>query len=302
VTIIVNGGTSPFTYQWNNGTTTQNLNNQLAGTYTVTITDANNCTTIGSYTITDQSAFHASASGPSDICMGELAMLIADSVAGAMYQWYVDGQVLTGSNTNIYLTPASGSYTVTVSNSCGTFTSDSMVIKVHTVDNISVSPNVIICPGESTQLSATGGVSYEWNPSAGLSYSNISNPIATPDTTTHYIVTITDDYGCKATAEVEVGVLCDTLIIPSGFSPDNDVINDAFVIKGIEHYPGNKIWIYNRWGNLVYKAHDYNNEWDGVSNVSGIYIGKRVPVGTYFYVLDLNNQTKPRQGYIVMKY
>ena len=72
--------------------------------------------------------------------------------------------------------------------------------------------------------------------------------------------------------------------------------------QGLENYPGNKIWIYNRWGNLVYKASDYANKWDGVSNVSGIYIGKKVPSGTYFYVLDLNNNTKPIQGYVVLKY
>ena len=302
ITINVNGGTSPFSYQWNNGNTTQNLNNQAAGTYTVTVTDANNCTTNGSFVITDQSALNANAAGPSDICIGELAMLVADSIPGATYQWYIDGQILTGSNSNIFITPAAGSYTVTVSNSCGTFTSDSMVIKVHTIDNISISPNVIICPGESTQLNVTGGVSYEWTPTNGLSYANIPNPIASPTVTTQYVVTITNEYGCKTTGEIQVGVLCDTLIIPSGFSPNEDVINDAFVIKGIEHYPGNKIWIYNRWGNLVYKAHEYNNGWNGVSNVSGIYIGKKVPAGTYFYVLDLNNKTKPLQGYIVMKY
>jgi gliding motility-associated-like protein len=118
---------------------------------------------------------------------------------------------------------------------------------------------------------------------------------------THYSVIITNEYGCSTTAYIDIG-MCDTLIIPSGYSPNGDVINDAFVIKGIEHYPGNKIWIYNRWGNLVYKAHDYDNKWDGYSNVSGIFIGKRVPAGTYFYVLDLNNHEKPLQGYVVVRY
>jgi gliding motility-associated-like protein len=302
VNITVNGGSSPFTYQWNNGATTQNLSNVGAGTYTVTVTDLGGCTTQGNYVVTDNSSFSAGAAGPTDICIGELVMLIADSVPGATYQWYMNGQLLGGATDNIFITPAAGSYTVTVTNSCGSFTSDSIVVKVHTIDNISVSPNVIICPGESTQLLATGGVSYEWTPINGLSYTNIPNPIATPDTTTHYTVTITNDFGCKTTALVQVAVMCDSLIIPSGYSPNGDAVNDAFVIKGIENYPGNKIWIYNRWGNLVYKAHDYDNKWDGYSNVSGIYIGKKVPSGTYFYVLDLNNNTKPLQGYIVLRY
>ncbi|HKR04723.1 MAG TPA: gliding motility-associated C-terminal domain-containing protein [Bacteroidia bacterium] len=301
VTISINGGTAPFTYQWSNGAISQNLNNQSAGIYTVTVTDANGCSTTGSYVITDNSAFQASADGPSEVCMGEPVTLIANSVTGAAYQWYYNGQVLGGANSNVLVTPMGGTYFVTVSNACGNFTSDSIVVKVHQVENISTSPNVIVCRGESTQLNATGGVSYEWTPASGLNYTNIPNPIATPLQATQYVVTITNEFGCSTTAAIEVG-MCDTLIIPSGYSPNNDVINDAFVIKGIERFPGNKIWIYNRWGNMVYKAHDYDNKWDGYSNVSGMFIGKRVPAGTYFYVLDLNNHQKPLQGYVVVRY
>ena len=301
VTISINGGSAPFTYQWNNGATSQNLNNQLAGTYTVIVTDANGCSTTGSYVITDNSSFNANADGPTDVCIGDPVTLVANSVTGANYQWYYNGQVLGGANNNVLITPMGGVYYVTVTNSCGSFTSDSIIVKVHQIDNVSTSPNVIVCQGEGTQLYATGGVTYEWSPAAGLNYTNISNPVATPMQATHYSVIITNEFGCSTTAYIDIGI-CDTLIIPSGYSPNGDVINDAFVIKGIEHYPGNKIWIYNRWGNLVYKGHDYDNKWDGYSNVSGIFIGKRVPAGTYFYVLDLNNHEKPLQGYVVVRY
>ena len=302
VTINPNGGTTPYIYNWSNGATTQNLNNISAGNYTVTITDAMGCTTMGSYTVTDYSTFSANAVGPTTVCLGELVTMVADSIPGASYQWYLNGQLLGGATYNIFVTPAGGSYTVTITHPCGTFTSDSINVTVHTIDNIIISPNVILCPGESTQINASGGTSYEWTPADGLDYTNVPNPIATPGQTTVYTVTVTNEFGCKTTGTVEIGVLCDTLIIPSGFSPNGDGVNDGFEIVGIEHYPGNKIWIYNRWGNLIFKTHDYSNNWSGQSNVSGLYIGKKVPSGTYFYILDLNNKTKPLQGYIVLRY
>lgn len=302
VTININGGVAPYVYQWSNGATTQNLANQGAGTYSVTVTDANGCSAAGSYVITDNSSFQANAAGPSTVCIGELVTLVADSVPGATYQWYMNGQILGGATYNMFVTPAAGSFTVSITNACGTFTSDAIVVTVNTIEDVSISSNVIICPGESTQLSASGGIEYTWTPVTGLDYANVPNPVASPSTTTQYVVTVANAAGCKTSAEVLVTVLCDTLIIPSGFSPNSDNVNDGFVIEGIDHYPGNKIWIYNRWGNLVYKAHDYENKWDGLSNVSGIYIGKKVPAGTYYYVLDLNNNTKPLSGYIVLRY
>jgi len=301
VSISATGGTSPYTYLWNNGATSQNLSGLSQGNYSVTVTDANGCTAVSSYTVSDVSAFNANANGPTTVCVGELVTMVADSIPGATYQWYLNGQTLVGATYNVFVTPAAGNYTVTINHPCGTYTSDTIRVTVNTIASISVSPNVIICPGESTQLTASGGVTYTWIPYSGLDYSNVPNPIATPDTTTTYQVEITNEFGCKATGEVLVTVLCDTLIIPSGYSPNDDGVNDGFVIKGIEHYPGNRIWIYNRWGNMVFKAKGYKNEWNGISNVSGIYIGKKVPNGTYYYVLDLNNGTKPLNGYVVVR-
>ena len=296
------GGTAPYTYNWTNGANTQNLTNVPQGSYTVVITDANGCTAQSEFTVTDLSAFNAQADGPTTICVGNLAYLIADSIPGATYQWYLNGQTLGGAIYPHFVTPVAGSYTVTIQHACGTFTSQPINITVNSAANITVSPNVIICPGESTQLLASGGVNYTWTPATGLDYPNVPNPVASPATSTTYTVEVENAEGCRASAQVLVTVFCDTLIIPSGYSPNNDGVNDGFVIVGIEKYPDNKIWIYNRWGNLVYKESGYKNEWNGYSNVSGIYIGKKVPAGTYFYVLDLGNDQKPRQGYIVLRY
>jgi gliding motility-associated-like protein len=115
-------------------------------------------------------------------------------------------------------------------------------------------------------------------------------------------VLITNEFGCSTIVSVTVAAACDTLFVPNGFSPNADGTNDGYVIDNIDKYPGNKLWVYNRWGNLVYKRKNYNNDWDGVSNVSGIFIGKKVPPGTYFYILDLNNESKPITGYLIIRY
>ncbi len=295
------GGTAPYQYQWSQGGTIQQITNLPQGTYTVTVTDDNGCTSEYQVTVGDISEFHAKADGPTTVCVGDLVTLLADSIDGATYQWYLNGQILGGATYPVFVTPAAGFYSVSISHPCGEFHSDTIEVNVQSMTNVSLSPNVIICPGESTQLSASGGASYLWSPATGLDFTTVSNPIASPTLTTSYNVEITSEHGCKTNGQVIVTVMCDTLIIPSGYSPNDDGINDAFVIKGIEHYPGNMIWIYNRWGNLVYKARSYKNNWDGLSNVTGIYIGKRVPAGTYFYVLNLGDGTKPRTGYIVLR-
>jgi len=91
---------------------------------------------------------------------------------------------------------------------------------------------------------------------------------------------------------------CD-LTIPTGFSPDGDGINDFFVIEGIQGYPNASITIFNRWGNKVFEStNGYNNDWDG-TNQFGMTVGDRnLPVGTYFFVLDLGDGSEVIKGYV----
>ena len=83
------------------------------------------------------------------------------------------------------------------------------------------------------------------------------------------------------------------------FSPNSDGDNDLFLISCIENYPNNKLEVYNRWGNIVYQAKGYSNTWDGTSNGRvTINEAKELPVGTYYYVLDLGDGSKPKTGWI----
>lgn len=300
IQVVPAGGAGSYTYMWNTGATTPTLLNQQPGNYLVTVTDANGCEVTQTYVIADQSVLTISVND-AEICMGEMATMGCDSIPGATYQWYYNGAKLNGTNTPRFVTPVAGTYMLSITTACGTYNSNPVDITVKTLSNVSISNNVIICAGENTQLMAGGGKDYQWSPAGSLNNPNISNPVAAPVTTTIYTVVIKDNYGCTASASVTVTVLCDTLEIPNGFSPNGDGINDVFVIDGIERFAGNVLFIYNRWGNLVYKKKEYANEWDGRANVNGVMFGEELPNGTYYYILDLNKEQKPVNGFVVLR-
>ncbi|GAA4232068.1 hypothetical protein GCM10022291_05930 [Postechiella marina] len=85
------------------------------------------------------------------------------------------------------------------------------------------------------------------------------------------------------------------------FTPNGDGINETLHIDCIERHPNNTLEIYNRWGYIVYRKKGYTNAngWDGTSNGRAIIEKhKKLPVGTYFYVLDLKDNSKPKTGWI----
>ncbi|MXV16165.1 Ig-like domain-containing protein [Hufsiella ginkgonis] len=92
---------------------------------------------------------------------------------------------------------------------------------------------------------------------------------------------IAGDVSPSATTPVDLKI--NPLFIPGGFSPNNDGINDKFVIQNALD---KKISVefYNRWNNLVYKSKDYKNDWEG-QVTQGIHLGDTVPAGTYYYII-----------------
>lgn len=94
-----------------------------------------------------------------------------------------------------------------------------------------------------------------------------------------------------------------TLFIPGGFSPDGDLKNDVFVIKGLSTVIENNLTVYNRWGNKVYTKDNYDNTWDGHPNVSGTFGSEKLPPGTYYYILEFKGgDLKPIPGFVVIQY
>jgi gliding motility-associated-like protein/uncharacterized repeat protein (TIGR01451 family) len=99
------------------------------------------------------------------------------------------------------------------------------------------------------------------------------------------------------------------LVIPTGFSPNDDGIQDKWRIKCLERYPDARVEIYNRSGNRVFEKEHFGNSdvhgesnawWDGYSTQKGAFGNNKLPNGTYYYILFLNDGNKPLNGYLFL--
>ncbi len=136
------------------------------------------------------------------------------------------------------------------------------------------------------------------NPANGIAYINNDRSITySPDPGfCDETVPETFDYelcnvnGCD-TATVSVLVNCGGVKVYNGFSPNNDGINDSFVIDGALESPGNKLSVYNRWGLLVFQTDNYQNDWQGT------WQNTQLTEGTYFYLFD-DGKGNRHTGYV----
>ncbi|MFT6868131.1 MAG: gliding motility-associated-like protein [Cyclobacteriaceae bacterium] len=88
-----------------------------------------------------------------------------------------------------------------------------------------------------------------------------------------------------------------------GFTPDGDGNNDSFYIQDIENYPNNVVQIFNRWGNKIFEVKGYDNQnkaWRSESSFGLVPGVNTVPSGTYYYLIDLGDGSKPVAGFVVV--
>lgn len=89
-------------------------------------------------------------------------------------------------------------------------------------------------------------------------------------------------------------VIAQNLAIPNTFTPNGDGINDTWEIKSLENYPNCTVAVYNRWGEKLYSSVGYSIPWDGT------YKGIKLPVGAYYYIINLNNGVKAISGWVAI--
>ncbi|MBJ6119103.1 gliding motility-associated C-terminal domain-containing protein [Pontibacter sp. BT310] len=228
-------------------------------------------------------------------CSGSSVTLKATGKEGRL-EWYASassGEVLAVGNTftTPVLTHTTTYYVQEVTSSCA---SDRTPVKVTVMEpSADAGPDRTIIKGRSITLEASGGDSYSWSPAASLNNPNIANPVATPEKTTTYIVTITTAGGCTFTDEVTVTVL-PFVEIPNTFTPNRDGINDTWEIANLKKYPNCKVQVFNQWGTMVFQSNGYQAPWDGRYN------GQELPLATYYYVIQLEPSEKPLTGSITI--
>ncbi|MBX7094717.1 MAG: gliding motility-associated C-terminal domain-containing protein [Flavobacteriales bacterium] len=326
---ICNGETSTITASGSGANITYNIydaSGNLLGTSPLTVTptvgttnyfveavNQNGCTNLGGQeqiSITVNANPNASAGNDVQICPNTSTILTASG--GGTYNWE------TGETTaSISVNPTSNTYySVTVTNAQGCSASDSVLVSIYNAGSIDAN-------NDSTYVENTSSVSINTslndigNPGTIGIINNSSNGTYTVNGTTitydpndNFIGYDTITY---VICDAFCSDFCDTAIVvfrvteeiiinvPGGFSPNGDGINDNFVITGLEKYPENELYIYNRWGELVFQAKPYTNNWNGQSNTNRILFGEDVVDGTYFYVLKLNDTLEPLRGSLELR-
>ena len=214
INITVSGGTSPYTYLWSNGATTEDISGLAAGTYTVTITDANGCTTNLPFTVeTNNVTITATPVVTNTTCtasIGAINITVSGGTSPYTYLWS------NGATTEDISGLAAGNYTVTITDANGCTTN--MPITVGT-DNVTITATPVVTNTTCTasigaiNITVSGGTSpytYLW-----------SNGATTEDLTGlaagTYTVTITDANGCTTnlpfTVETDMSTITATPVV-----------------------------------------------------------------------------------------
>ncbi|MEI6411648.1 MAG: gliding motility-associated C-terminal domain-containing protein, partial [Bacteroidota bacterium] len=271
--IVLDAGVSNASYAWSNGAPTKTITVGQSGVYTVTVTAAGCGVGVDSIVV-NQIQLNVDAGEDMSICAGDTLQL--EGSGGGTLLWS-PGNLVSNPNIATPFFTGNSSATLTLTATEGICSLQDVVeINVTPVPNASVlTKDTTINAGASVQLTGLGTGSILWSPAAGLSCTDCLNPVAKPDSTTTYTLTVTNAAGCSARASVTVTVTppdCDPQL-PNVFTPNGDSVNDSFQPIGavIESFD---LTVYNRWGQQVYAG---NAAWDGRANKTD------VPSDVYVY-------------------
>lgn len=290
------GGTPGYTYNWTGSSTavTEDLTNVFVGTYSVQITDANGCTKDTSITLTASLVVVSIAGNDSTFCQnGSFTLDGSGSIGSTTYQWIeLPGNTVVGNTPTISINPATGTNTYVLIASDGSCASnDTIVLTSNALPVVDAGPFVTISVLSTTVIGGSPtcptGVTYSWSPSGTLDNASGTNPTASNTVTTQYTVTVTDGNGCVNFDTVTVNIYPEIRIV-NGFSPNSDGKNDVWIIENIAQFPDCTVEVYNRWGEQLFYSKGYAIPWDGR------FKGKDLPVGTYYYVINLNHPNYPK--------
>ena len=296
VDLTVAGGTAPYSFLWDNGETTEDLGNVVAGDYNVIVTDARGCTFTGMSTVTQPAeALTGSILSQTNInCGGAANGSITAAGSGGIlpYEFSLNNGPFQLSGVFDGLDAASYTITVRDANLCTVEVTALLTEPVTlTVNHTKVDASCPDAADGSITLTIAGGV-----PPYSIIWSdgdiNASRTKLLPGT---YSVVVTDMNGCTVPDNIVVDYTGTTgcLEIPTIITPNNDGYNDTWIIKNIDLFPDAEVFVFNRWGERVFHTKNLlANPWDGTSD------GKQLPTDSYHYVLHLNSGSESRSGVI----
>ncbi|MBI2968985.1 MAG: PKD domain-containing protein [Bacteroidetes bacterium] len=287
--LILDAGNPGSTYFWSTSATTQTLTVKSADTYWV-IVSIGSCSAAGLITVNFGNPA-VKLGNDTSLCQGNNLQLDA-TTPGATYLWS------TGDYSSFINITKQGIYAVTVTvGSCEI--SDSIQVNFIPLPSILAFHDTTIIRGQSVQLGISGGIfiSYNWSPSSLLNNSTIANPIANPQQTTTYYVTVIDSNGCEANDSVIVYVIEAeiNIYIPNAFAPGCKCEDDKFRIYG-NYIKAMELHIFDRWGERVYEYKGSPLPSGGAGGGlgwDGTYLGEKMNAGVYIYYLKYSTVDNP---------
>ena len=281
---------SGWTYIWSDGSTGSDFNVSVPGTYAVTVTSVHNCSVSDSITISYGTEPQIDIAGLDSVyCLSDPDVSLLGSPPGGLFSG-------SGINGNFFSPSTAGEgrhevkYTYTDSVGC--------VWPGKTQTRVVTPPSPANAGSDQSletfteRIQLTGSIPDSasqgtWTLISGeASLSDPSNPmciLSQLGSSTYTLNWQITSAHCPATND-EVNITVGSFVIPNGFSPNGDGVNDRFVIHGLENLQSARFQVFNRWGSLVFESQPYRNTWNGESE------GGPLPDDTYFYTLNLGEK------------
>ncbi len=302
--ITLNAGDGA-TYQWtgpggytgsNSIAVIPNITLANAGKYYVKVTSAAGCVSIDSTVVSINTSPVADAGDDVRICEGASSLL--QGSGGQSFLWSPPTRLSATDIASPLASPSDSTlYILTVSNGTCTDT-DTVLVAVQKIPVANAGPDLQMFQGNSVNLQASvggSGVIYYWTPDYNiLPGPGDLNARVSPVHDTTYTLHVESQDGCgSATDDVFVKVF-KKITIPNVFSPNGDGINDDWRIEGLISFPESDMSVFDRYGRLVYATRGYAKPWNGT------YHSKELPVGTYYYIIDLKYGFKKLNGSVTI--
>jgi gliding motility-associated-like protein len=304
---------STLSWQWNfgdgNTSTQQNPSHSYTtiGVYNVTLvaTSPYGCAhqtmaVMNGFVAGPTASFRVS---PQELCQGADNTFQDNSTPGgaAITSWswdFADGVTSNLANpVKRFTQPGSYAVKLIVTNQAGCVSVPfTLPVTVHLQPVIDAGTSYVVQEGTVLTLNATANdpaLIFSWTPPIGMSNSSLLNPQLTALQDQVYTLTAIGNFGCQATDTMSVKIL-KLVKVPNIFTPNGDQIHDRWVIPNLEDYPGATVQVFNRYGQLVFSSNGYGVAWDGTQQ------GKLLPVGTYYYIIQLKNGYKPLSGSVTL--
>lgn len=289
------GGAPAYQFQWsNNQPDTARISNLPAGTYQLTVTDANNCSATTSVTIEQPETVEVNLNITDVSCFGGRNGRIEISTVGGTppYMYSQNNIDYNGVSTLIGL--EAGDRVIYVRDAEGCLYAEPVTVNSPPEFLLDLGPDITINLGDTLELDvelidpAGGTADLFWSaPYAGtLSCEQCDMPAAYPQNSIIYTVSGYDSNGCEAEDQIRITVEKPrTVLVPTGFTPNGDQTNDRLIVHGLEGTTVKVFRIFDRWGELLYERFNFPVN-DPAEGWDGTFRGEPLNNGVYIWYLE----------------